>query len=105
MELLKNKKVIRRNFNVISGNTYSFDLLDPGKYNVRLIEDANNNSKWDPGIYLEKIQPEKVIYYWKDIELRANWDMNETFNTNQNYPDLPKSEIASDSLQVPNNLK
>lgn len=105
LELLKNKKIIRRNFNVISGNTYSFDLLDPGKYNVRLIEDANNNSKWDPGIYLEKIQPEKVIYYWKDIELRANWDMNETFNTNQNYPDLPKSEIASDSLQVPNNLK
>ena len=104
LELLKNKKVIRRNVNIFSGNTYSFELLDPGKYNVRLIEDVNNNSKWDPGIYLEKIQPEKVIYYWKDIELRANWDMNETFNTNRNYPDLPKSKIDSDSLEVPNNL-
>ena len=33
-----------------------------------------------------KVQPEKVIYYWKEIDLRANWDMNETFNVNQNYP-------------------
>ena len=103
IELLKSKKVIRRYVNIIPGNKYSFELLDPGIYNVRLIEDVNNNSKWDTGIYLKKIQPEKVIYYWKDIELRANWDMNETFNTNQNYPDLPKSETASDVLGVPNN--
>ena len=104
IELLKSKKVIRRYVNIIPGKKYSFELLDPGKYNVRLIEDVNNNSKWDTGIYLKKTQPEKVIYYWKDIELRANWDMNETFNTNQNYPDLPKSETASDVLEVPNNL-
>ena len=104
LELLKNKKVIRRYVNIIPGNIYSFELLDPGKYNARLIEDVNDNSKWDPGIYLEKIQPEKVIYFWKDIELRANWDMNETFNTNRNYPDLPKSEIDSASLEVLNNL-
>ena len=104
LELLKNKKVIRRYVNIIPGNIYSFELLDPGKYNARLIEDVNDNSKWDPGIYLEKIQPEKVIYFWKDIELRANWDMNETFNTNRNYPDLPKSGIDSASLEVLNNL-
>ena len=28
-----------------------------------------------------------MVYYSTDtIDLRANWDMNETFNTNQNYP-------------------
>ena len=86
IELIQNKKVIRRYDSPIEGGLYSFELLDPGKYFVRLIEDPNNNKRWDTGSYLGKVQPEKVIYYWKEIDLRANWDMNETFNVNQNYP-------------------
>jgi len=101
IELLNNNKVVRRYDSLVPGNNYSFELLDAGKYTVRLIEDANNNKLWDTGDYLEKIQPEKVIYYWKEIDLRANWDMNETFNTAQNYPDLPESATASEVLEVP----
>ena len=86
IELIQNKKVIRRYDSPLEGGLYSFELLDPGKYYVRLIEDSNNNRRWDTGSYLDKVQPEKVIYYWKEIDLRANWDMNETFNVNQNYP-------------------
>ena len=86
IELIQNKKVIRRYDSPLEGGLYSFELLDPGKYFVRLIEDSNNNRRWDTGSYLDKVQPEKVIYYWKEIDLRANWDMNETFNVNQNYP-------------------
>ena len=101
IELLNNNKVVRRYDSLVPGNNYSFELLDAGKYTVRLIEDANNNKLWDTGDYLEKRQPEKVIYYWKEIDLRANWDMNETFNTAQNYPDLPESATASEVLEVP----
>ena len=86
IELIQNNKVIRRYDSPLEGGLYSFELLDPGKYFVRLIEDPNNNKIWDTGSYLGKVQPEKVIYYWKEIDLRANWDMNETFNVNQNYP-------------------
>ena len=86
IELIQNKKVIRRYDSPLEGGLYSFELLDPGKYFVRLIEDPNNNKRWDTGSYLGKVQPEKVIYYWKERDLRANWYMNETFNTNQNYP-------------------
>ena len=100
IELLNNNKVVCRYDSLVPGNNYSFELLDAGKYTVRLIEDANNNKLWDTGDYLEKIQPEKVIYYWKEIDLRANWDMNETFNTAQNYPDLPESATASEVLEV-----
>ena len=102
IELLNNNKVVRRYDSLVPGNNYSFELLDAGKYTVRLIEDANNNKLWDTGDYLEKIQPEKVIYYWKEIDLRANWDMNETFNTAQNYPDLPESATSSEVIEVPN---
>ena len=62
--------------------TYSFDLIRPGKYSFRLIEDLNENSRWDTGNYLKKIKPEPVYYYKGEIEVRANWDLNETFNLN-----------------------
>ncbi len=94
---------MRRYDSLMPGNKYSFELLNAGKYNVRLIEDSNGNRKWDTGNYLEKIQPEKIIYYWKEIDLRANWDMNETFNTSQNYLDLPESATSSDVLVTPDN--
>ena len=104
IELLNNKKVIKRYDRPAPGNNYSFELLSPGKYVVRLIEDINQNREWDTGNYLEKIQPEKVIYYWKEIDLKANWDINDIFNTNQNYPDRLKSSTVSEVVEVQNNL-
>lgn len=104
IELLKNDEVVRRYDTPAEGNNFRFELLDPGKYSVRLIEDANKNKQWDTGSYLDKIQPEKVIYYWKEIDLRANWDMNEIFNTNQNYQDLPETQTVSDVFEVRDNL-
>ena len=101
IELLKGDEVFRRYDTPLEGGNYSFKLLDAAKYRVRLIEDVNQNKKWDTGNYLEKIQPEQVIYYWKEIDVRANWDMNETFNTSQNYPDLPESATASAVLEAP----
>jgi uncharacterized protein (DUF2141 family) len=103
IELLNKKKVVRRYDSLVPGNNYTFELLNAGKYNVRLTEDPNGNKQWDTGNYLEKIQPEEVIYYWKEIDLRANWDMNETFNTSQNYPDLQESATVSGVLAVPEN--
>ena len=103
IELLKNDEVVRRYDSPVEGNYYKFELIDPGKYIIRLIEDVNQNKQWDTGNYIQKIQPEKVIYYWKEIDLRANWDMNEIFNTNENYPDLQESATVSDVLEVQDN--
>tara|TARA_B100000886_G_scaffold338446_1_gene301312 strand:+ start:445 stop:2121 length:1677 start_codon:yes stop_codon:yes gene_type:complete len=103
IELLKNDKVVRRYDSPVEGNYFKFELIDPGKYIVRLIEDVNSNKQWDTGNFIKKIQPEKVIYYWKEIDLRANWDMNEIFNTNENYPDLQESATVSGVLEVQDN--
>ncbi|WP_378179602.1 Ig-like domain-containing protein [Aquimarina sp. SS2-1] len=56
-----------------------FDNLDPGKYNIRVIFDTNKNGKWDTGNFLKGIQPEKVVYYPEAIEVRANWELKQTF--------------------------
>ncbi len=57
-----------------------FDYLEPDKYLIRITYDTNSNGKWDTGNYLRKEQPEEVIYYPGEIEVRANWSLNETFN-------------------------
>ncbi len=56
-----------------------FDELSPAKYFLRIIYDDNQNGKWDTGSFLNRLQPEKIIYYPKQIEVRANWSLNETF--------------------------
>ena len=78
-----NGDVIREFKNVNQDTTYNFDYVRPGKYTFRLIEDANNNDIWDTGNYLKKIKPESVYYFSNELEVRANWDLNETFNLNQ----------------------
>ena len=57
-----------------------FDFLVPGLYKLKLINDRNTNRKWDTGNYKLKIQPEEVIYLPKIIEIRANWDVEETWD-------------------------
>lgn len=56
-----------------------FDELTPDKYFLRIIYDENQNGQWDTGSFLNRLQPERIIYYPKQIEVRANWSLNETF--------------------------
>ena len=56
-----------------------FKHITPGKYFIRLIMDQNKNKIWDPGNFLDKLAPERVVYYPSIIELRANWSWSETF--------------------------
>lgn len=55
-----------------------FELLQPALFTVRIIYDTNKNRVWDSGNFLEKRQPEEVIYLQKPIDVRANWDVTET---------------------------
>lgn len=59
-----------------------FGFLTPGTYLIRLIYDRNENGVWDTGSYLEKREPEKIIYYPVPVEVRPNWDVTESFILN-----------------------
>jgi hypothetical protein len=58
----------------------NFDAILPEKYTLRVIYDDNKNREWDSGNYLEKRQPEEVIYFPKEVDVRANWDVEQDFN-------------------------
>ncbi len=57
-----------------------FNLIEPAKYTLRLVYDENNNKEWDTGNYLEKRQSETVIYFPKELDVRANWDVEQPFD-------------------------
>lgn len=58
---------------------FEFNNIDPSKYLIRVIFDKNENKIWDTGSFLKNIRPERVIYYPDEIEVRANWELEQTF--------------------------
>lgn len=66
----------------ITEQKYSYEFLNinPASYLIRVIHDTNGNGKWDTGNYLQKIQPERISYFPDAVELRANWEIEQTFN-------------------------
>lgn len=55
----------------------NFDLIDPAKYTIRVIYDDDKNKRWTPGSFLEQRQSEEVIYFLKEVDVRANWDVEQ----------------------------
>ena len=80
VQLVNNKfKIIAEKLLPESQNAY-FDYIVPGNYYIRIVLDENQNGKWDTGNFLARQQPEKIIYYPSQLEILANWSLNETFN-------------------------
>ncbi|MEE9407885.1 MAG: Ig-like domain-containing protein [Polaribacter sp.] len=85
IELLEGKnkdKVVEIRF-IKGTETLVFDLLEPKTYYIRATIDSNKNNKWDTGNYLLKQLPEDIIYYTEDIEVRANYFIENTFIINK----------------------
>ncbi|MEO6136191.1 MAG: Ig-like domain-containing protein [Ginsengibacter sp.] len=63
----------------LTSKTIVQKLFDPGEYDMRILDDTNQNGVWDPGHYdpvnkaLQK-QPEKVFSISQLLKVRANWD-------------------------------
>jgi len=76
LQMLKNGKVVREFFAIDLSTPLQINEVPAGKYTFRIIEDVNNNKKWDVGDYESRLQAEKVIYYSKAVRVRANWEIN-----------------------------
>ncbi|MDR1454833.1 MAG: Ig-like domain-containing protein [Tannerella sp.] len=57
-----------------------FMNLRPEKYYARIVMDVNGNGMWDTGNYAEGRQPEEVFYSPNLYEMRANFEIEETWN-------------------------
>lgn len=55
-----------------------FEYLQPESYYIRLYEDVNGDSIWTTGDWLHHQQPEPVYYFPGKVQLKANWEFEET---------------------------
>jgi len=82
VQLLTEKGKVFEEIYALKEQQFDFFNILPGKYMLRVIYDDNKNKKWDTGNFLLKTQPEKVIYIHTILNIRANWDLTETFFLN-----------------------
>jgi hypothetical protein len=83
----------------LTSNSFSENLFLPGEYTLRILDDKNNNGKWDPGqFYGKRIQPEIVKPVHRLINIRAGVDNRIDIDVNapprpeprsQQFPTLP----------------
>jgi len=67
---------------------YTFESIEPKKYIIRVVEDDNENGKWDSGNYLEKRKPEKI--HTKTVtEMRPDWDTEVAFSIKEKPQENP----------------
>lgn len=58
----------------LKGSVFYQKLFAPGDYSLQILDDTNQNGVWDPGNYLLKRQPEKVLHIQQPVSMKANWD-------------------------------
>ena len=82
LQLLNSKKDVAYELMVKEGTNFSFSLLEPGTYSLRIIEDKNGNGIWDPSNYVQRRQAERVFYYVgeedsRELIIRGGWTIED----------------------------
>ncbi len=82
LQLINGKKEIAYEQVLKEGGKFSFSLLDPGTYSLRIIEDKNGNGIWDPSNYMQRRAAERVLYYEgeeksRDLVIRGGWTLED----------------------------
>ena len=78
VQLLSSDTKVERQVSSTKGRA-DFYYIKPGKYYLRLFYDHNRNGRWDTGDYAKQLEPEEVFYFPHEIEVRANWDIEQTW--------------------------
>ena len=68
-----NQKVIK------SSQAIHFEYILPNTFKLKAILDENKNGFWDTGNYIRHRQAEKVLLFVTELEVRANWVMEESW--------------------------
>lgn len=78
VELLESSdKPLRRA--IVENGTAHFPYLRQGKYYFRIVNDLNGNGIMDTGDIMENRLPEETYYYPKAINIKQNWNKEESW--------------------------
>lgn len=76
----------------VRGGKAEFINMLPAKYYARLYFDRNRNGKYDTGNYALRLQPEETYYYPGVVNLKKNWDVEQTWDIYETAVDAQKPE-------------
>ena len=96
VQLINSKnEVIEQQF-LENSSVYSFKLVEPGTFKVRVIEDLNGNKRWDPSNFTQRKLAERVFYYTNSEQsgsliVRSGWSLQD-----QNISASPPTGLPKD---------
>ena len=73
-------------------STVLIPFVNPGTYYARLTIDTNGDGKWTTGnpVPGAELQPEEVYYFAKKLDLKKNWDVEQTWIVDELAVDMQK---------------
>ena len=77
--MTESNEAVIRGLTVTDGQKIEFPNLSPGKYKLKIIFDNNSNGKWDSGSFIPRKNPERVIYFSDQLEMKEGWDKKITW--------------------------
>ncbi len=80
IQLTNEKGTVLKQQIITHSQKVDFGFLTPGKYGLKAIYDQNGNGRWDRGVYLKRIQPERVAIHPKTFDVRMNWELEEEWS-------------------------
>lgn len=100
VQLLQDDKRVLRAARWEEGSA-DFFYVRPGRYFLRCFIDENGDDVWTTGDYDLRRQPERVAYYNKEVEARADWDTELTWSPESLPPTKQKpAQLNKQSAQV-----
>ncbi len=104
----------------VADGVADFKGIESGKYYMRLYEDFNGDGKYTPGSYrllrffseeadtvgydsLVTVDPDLVYYFPKTINVKKNWDVEQTWNVFETALDLQKPDKLKKNKPKRNN--
>ena len=75
VQLLNNKGAVMEQQVVDADTTVAFRQLVPGKYKLQAVLDIDHNGKWSTGNFHRRFQPESVISYKDEFDVKSGWEI------------------------------
>lgn len=106
VQLINEKNELIREQYLDNSNIYSFTLLEPGTFKIRVIEDLNQNKRWDPSNFRQQRLAERIFYFLneelnQELIVRSGWTLED-----QNIMATPKTGVQkTESETVENSEK
>ena len=99
LQLLDGSNALKQEKRDVTTGDWQFNYVPAGEIKFRIIEDMNDNGRWDTGNLVERRQPERAEYYMDDKNIdtfaaNENWEVELTIDMNKVFAPVTMQSLA-----------